>query len=182
VTPAVFLDRDGVLVREIVDKGGVARAPLRMADFHILQEAPALVQRLRTAGFRCVVFTNQPEVARGLLPSAALDEMHRQLRQVTLVDDIRVCPHDDSDNCVCRKPRPGMLLAAARDADIDLSGSYVVGDRWRDIDAGHAVGCYSILIDRPYSQCESADMRVADLAGAVDAIVTRHGATSNGLH
>jgi D-glycero-D-manno-heptose 1,7-bisphosphate phosphatase len=182
VTPAVFLDRDGVLVREIVDDAGVARAPVRVADFHILEDAPSLVQRLQTAGFRCVVFTNQPEVARGLLAPFALDEMHRQLRQVTLVDDIRVCPHDDADNCVCRKPKPGMLLAAAGDADIDLPRSYVVGDRWRDIGAGRAVGCYSILIDRPYSQCDSADLRVADLAGAVDVILARHGATSNGLH
>jgi D-glycero-D-manno-heptose 1,7-bisphosphate phosphatase len=182
MTPAVFLDRDGVLVREIVDEAGVARAPVRVADFHILEDAAALVHRLKTAGFRCVVFTNQPEVARGLLPLLALDEMHRQLRQVTLVDDIRVCPHDDPDNCLCRKPKPGMLLAAARDADIDLSRSYVVGDRWRDIGAGRAVGCYSILIDRPYSQCDSADARVADLAGAVDVIVVRHGATANGLH
>jgi D-glycero-D-manno-heptose 1,7-bisphosphate phosphatase len=182
VTAAVFLDRDGVLVREIVDNAGVARAPLRVANFHILEDASALVQRLHAAGLRCVVFTNQPEVARGLLPVQALDEMHHQLSQATLVDDIRVCPHDDSDNCVCRKPKPGMLLAAARDADIDLSRSYVVGDRWRDIGAGRAVGCYSILIERPYSRCDLADMRVTDLAGAVDVIVARHGATSNGLH
>jgi D-glycero-D-manno-heptose 1,7-bisphosphate phosphatase len=182
MTPAVFLDRDGVLVREIVDDDGVARAPLRVEDFRILEDAPALVQRLHAAGLRCVVFTNQPEVARGLLPPITLEAMHRQLHQRTLVDDIRVCPHDDADNCVCRKPKPGMLLAAARDADIDLSGSYVVGDRWRDIDAGHAVGCYSILIERSYSQCDSADVRVADLAEAVDVIVARYGALANGLH
>jgi D-glycero-D-manno-heptose 1,7-bisphosphate phosphatase len=182
MTPAVFLDRDGVLVKEIVDADGVARAPVRVEDFRILEESPAQVQRLKTAGFRCVVFTNQPEVARGLLPIQVLDEMHRQLRQATLVDDIRVCPHDDPDKCVCRKPKPGMLLAAASDADIDLSRSYVVGDRWRDIGAGRAVGCYSILIDRPYSQCDSADARVADLAGAIDVIVARHGAIANGLH
>jgi D-glycero-D-manno-heptose 1,7-bisphosphate phosphatase len=181
MTPAVFFDRDGVLV-EVLERDGEVRSAVRLDEFHIVTEAPTLVRRLHDAGLRCVVFTNQPEVARGSFSLETLEEMHRQLRQSTLVDDIRVCPHDDADNCACRKPRPGMLLAAARESDIDLAESFVVGDRWRDIDAGHAVGCYSILIDRPYSQCTSADARVADLAGAVEVILARHGAAHDGLH
>jgi len=177
VTSAVFLDRDGVLVREIV-VDGVARAPLRLEDFLILDEAPAQVDRLHRAGFRCVVFTNQPEVAKGLLRLDTLDEMHRRLSDTTSVDEIAVCPHDDSDDCACRKPKPGMLLEAARRAKIDLHESFVVGDRWRDIDAGRAVGCYSILIERPYSACSTADARVSDLSSAVDVILARTGARS----
>ncbi|MBV9325860.1 MAG: HAD-IIIA family hydrolase [Chloroflexi bacterium] len=169
---AVFLDRDGVLVREIV-LDGEARAPLRLEDFFIVDDAASQVERLHQAGFRCVVFTNQPEVARGLLSQPTLDEMHRRLSEATAVDEILVCPHVDSDGCGCRKPRPGMLLEAARRADIDLRDSFVVGDRWRDVDAGRAVGCYSILIDRPYSNCSTADASVPDLTSAVNVILAR---------
>lgn len=172
MTRAAFLDRDGVLVREIV-LAGIARAPLRLDDFEVLPEAGEQVRRLHAAGLRCVVFTNQPEVARGLLSFEVLNEMHRQLRESTGVDEILVCPHDEPDQCTCRKPKPGMLLDAAERAAIQLNQSFVVGDRWRDIDAGRAVGCYSILIDRAYSACETADARVADLTAAVDLIVAR---------
>jgi D-glycero-D-manno-heptose 1,7-bisphosphate phosphatase len=175
MTRAAFLDRDGVLAREIV-LDGVARAPLRLEDFVILEEASEQVDRLHRAGFRCVVFTNQPEVARGLLPPDVLGEMHRRLVDATSVDDVLVCPHDDADGCACRKPKPGMLLEAARRAPITLPESFVVGDRWRDVDAGRAVGCYSILIERPYSDCSTADARVSNLSGAVDLILARIGA------
>ena len=93
------------------------------------------VRRLQAAGLRCIVFTNQPEVARGLLTWDTLDQMHLQLRDATGVDEILVCPHDEPDRCACRKPRPGMLLAAAARAGICLEESVVVGDRSRDINA-----------------------------------------------
>jgi D-glycero-D-manno-heptose 1,7-bisphosphate phosphatase len=172
MTRAVFLDRDGVLVRErVID--GEPLAPTRIEDFFIVDEAPEQVDRLHRAGFLSVVFTNQPEVARGLLPRETLEEMHRRLRQVTAVDDILVCPHVDADGCACRKPLPGMLLEAAQRADIELSASFVIGDRWRDIDAGRAAGCYSILIDRAYSNCTTADASVPDLTSAVDLVLAR---------
>ncbi len=125
-----------------------------------MPEAAAQVQRLRDAGLTCIVFTNQPEVARGLLPTDTLERMHRELRATVPVDDVYVCPHVDGDACDCRKPRPGMLTSAAERWDVRLEQSFVIGDRWRDIDAGRAVGCYTILIDRPYSACETADVRV----------------------
>ena len=129
--------------------------------------------RLKAAGLRPIVFTNQPEVARGTLSPGVLDRMHARLRAAVGIDDILVCGHADRDGCACRKPRPGMLETAARKWEIDLSASFVVGDRWRDIDAGRAVGCYTVLIERPYSECREADVRVADLAAAVDAILAR---------
>jgi D-glycero-D-manno-heptose 1,7-bisphosphate phosphatase len=177
MTRAVFLDRDGVLVREIVIDG-VARAPLRLSDFHIVSDAPDNVGRLHAAGFRCVVFTNQPEVARGLLAWDTLQDMHDSLRASTGVDEILTCPHDEGDGCTCRKPHPGMLLTAARSAGIRLEESFVVGDRWRDIGAGHAAGCYSILIERAYSGAASPDARVDTLAEAVDMILARTEATA----
>lgn len=169
---AAFLDRDGVLV-EILVRNGRAQAAVTLADFRICPEAPGQVARLKAAGLRPIVFTNQPEVARGTLSPVVLDRMHAHLRAAVGVDDILVCGHVDRDGCACRKPRPGMLETAARRWAIDLPASFVVGDRWRDIDAGRAVGCYTVLIERPYSECRDADVRVADLPAAVDAILAR---------
>ena len=169
---AAFLDRDGVLVETLVREGR-AHAAVTLAEFRICPEASAQVARLRAAGLRPIVFTNQPELARGTLSPGVLDRMHARLRAAVGVDDILVCGHLDGDGCGCRKPRPGMLEAAARKWAIDLSASFVVGDRWRDIDAGRAAGCYTVLIERPYSGCRHADARVADLVGAVDAVLGR---------
>ena len=169
---AAFLDRDGVLVETLV-RGGRAHAAVTLAEFRICPDARTQVARLKAAGLRPIVFTNQPEVARGMLSPGVLGRMHAQLRAAVGVDDILVCAHLDGDGCACRKPRPGMLQTAARKWDIDLSASFVVGDRWRDIDAGRAVGCYTVLIERPYSECREADARAADLASAVDAVLAR---------
>ena len=168
----VFLDRDGVLVRTLVRDDRVY-APCREADFHIEAGAGREVRRLRAAGLVPIVFTNQPDVARGALRHDTLERMHARLRAEVPVEDVLVCPHDGDDGCECRKPRPGLLLAAAEKWRLDLSRSFVVGDRWRDVDAGRAVGCYSVLIDRPYSACARADARVATLAEAVDVILAR---------
>jgi D-glycero-D-manno-heptose 1,7-bisphosphate phosphatase len=169
---AVFLDRDGVLVREIVIDGQ-AIAPVNLSAFRLMPEAAAQTQRLRQAGLRCLVFTNQPEVARGILSAETLDAMHRQLREAVPVDEIYVCPHQDADGCVCRKPSIGMLTAGAQDWGVRLDQSFVIGDRWRDVEAGRAAGCFTILIDRPYSACETADARVDTLAEAVDTVLAR---------
>jgi D-glycero-D-manno-heptose 1,7-bisphosphate phosphatase len=167
-----FLDRDGVLVETLVREGR-AHAAVTLEEFRICADARKQVGRLRTAGLRPIVFTNQPEVGRGTLSPATLETMHARLREAVDVDDILVCMHTDREDCDCRKPRPGMLQAAARIWGLDLAASFVVGDRWRDIDAGRAVGCYTVLIERPYSQCRVADARVADLAGAVDAVLAQ---------
>jgi D-glycero-D-manno-heptose 1,7-bisphosphate phosphatase len=169
---AAFLDRDGVLVREIV-RDNQAFAPITMDEFAIYPDARAQVQRLHDAGLVCVVFTNQPEIGRGLLAQETLDEMHVRLRSEVPLDDVLVCPHGQDGICQCRKPLPGMLLEASERWDIDLGESFVIGDRWRDIDAGRAAGCFSILIDRPYSACQLADARVESFAEAVDLILER---------
>jgi len=172
VKRAVFLDRDGVLVREIV-RDGDAFAPTRVEDFALVDEAAEQVDRLRAAGLLCIVFTNQPEVARGLLAPEVLEQMHQALRSSVAVDDIVVCPHVDADGCDCRKPSPGMLRQAAEQWEVDLERSFVVGDRWRDIDAGRAAGCYTVLLERAYSKCTTADACVSTLPEAVDLILAR---------
>ena len=169
---AVFLDRDGVLAEAIV-RDGRAYAPTRVEDFVLVADAGAQVQRLRDAGFLCIVFTNQPERANNLLSQADLDEMHRQMRAAIPLDDVYVCPHDGSTECRCRKPATGMIDDAAERWGIDVAASYVIGDRWRDVDAGRAAGCYSILIERSYSVDAQADARVTTLGEAVDEVL-RH--------
>ena len=103
--------------------------------------------------------------------------MHRLLRELVPVDDIKTCYHTDADSCDCRKPKPGMLLEAAREHDIDLTSSYMVGDRWRDVAAGKAAGCLTIFVDYGYDEPtpESPDQIVADLPQAVDWILRREG-------
>lgn len=171
---AVFLDRDGVLTETLV-RDDRAYAPVTLEDFRLVQGAAAQVARLREAGLRRIVFTNQPELARGTLNLRTLDRMHDILRASVDLDDIIVCPHDPDEGCGCHKPKPGMLHAAAAKWNTDLRRSFVVGDRWRDIEAGRAAGCYTILIERSYSRCETADVRVASLVDAVDVVLARLG-------
>jgi D-glycero-D-manno-heptose 1,7-bisphosphate phosphatase len=148
---AVFLDRDGVINRCEV-RAGKPYAPRRLEDFRLLPGVAAAVRRLREAGFLVIVVTNQPDIGNGFVAADVVDAMHERLRSRVAVDDIRVCPHRQDEGCRCRKPRPGMLLAAARRWKIDLRASYVVGDRDGDIVAGRTVGCYTLLINRHYSE------------------------------
>jgi D-glycero-D-manno-heptose 1,7-bisphosphate phosphatase len=165
---AVFLDRDGVLVRPVNE---LAHGPMTLEDFAILPGIAAPVQRMRDAGFLIVVATNQPGIARGHMSWETLNEMHRMLRSAAPLDDFEVCPHVDADACMCRKPKPGMLLSAAERLGIDLGSSYFIGDTVRDVTAALAAGVTPVLIDWPYNQDLDVRHRVKDLAEAADLIV-----------
>jgi D-glycero-D-manno-heptose 1,7-bisphosphate phosphatase len=170
---AVFLDRDGVLVgaRPV---GATAHGPLSLDEFRILPGIAEPLARLREAGYLLVLVTNQPGVARGQLPWDVLHEMHRRLREVAALDDVRVCPHTDADACACRKPKAGMLLDAARDLEIDLAQSFFIGDTGRDAQAGEAAGVRTILLDYEYNRGVSGVLRVGSLAEAADLILGRN--------
>jgi D-glycero-D-manno-heptose 1,7-bisphosphate phosphatase len=167
---AVFLDRDGVLVRAAPLKDYV-HGPLTLDDFSLFPNLTEPVERLRRAGFLTILTTNQPGIARGQMSWETLREMHRRLREIVPLDDIEVCPHRDSDRCACRKPKPGMLLAAAEKFDIDLAAAYLIGDTHRDLGAALAAGVTPILIDWPYNQGLLAPHRVKDVAEAVRVIL-----------
>jgi D-glycero-D-manno-heptose 1,7-bisphosphate phosphatase len=172
---AVFLDRDGVLTRALV-RDGKAYAPVTPAEMEIDAEAPAALARLKAAGFLLVVVTNQPDVARGITRREDVQRMHATLRAALPLDACFVCYHDDADACGCRKPLPGMLLQAAAAHAIDLARSFLIGDRWRDIDAGAAAGCRTVWIDRGYRERapeHMPDARVDSLRAAADWIVGR---------
>lgn len=154
---AVFLDRDGVLNHAPV-RDGRPQSPATVEEVEILPGVAEACERLRRHGFLMIAVTNQPNVARGIQARETIEEIHRFLRTCIPLDDIRVCFHDDADDCDCRKPKPGMLLAAARDWGIDLSRSFLVGDRWRDIDAGRRAGCRTVLIDHGYAEPRPSEM------------------------
>jgi D-glycero-D-manno-heptose 1,7-bisphosphate phosphatase len=165
--PGVFLDRDGVLNRAVVREGR-PYPPAAPAELEILPGVADACADLRAAGYVLIVITNQPDVARGTQRREVVEAIHDTLRAQVAVDEIRACYHDDADACACRKPAPGALLEAARAWDLDLSASYMVGDRWRDIEAGRRAGCRTILVDNDYAERQAAapDRRVRSLAEA----------------
>jgi D-glycero-D-manno-heptose 1,7-bisphosphate phosphatase len=174
VLRAVFLDRDGVINRAIV-RDRRPFPPATETELEVLPGVPGALARLRQAGFRLVVVTNQPDVARGTQRREVVDRMHARLASLLPIDEFRVCDHDDGDGCECRKPKPGLLEAAARDAGISLRDSFMVGDRWRDVDAGRRAGCTTIFVDRDYDEQrpDRPDAIVRSLPEAADWILSR---------
>jgi transaldolase len=171
---AVFLDRDGVLNRATVSRG--VPHPPSGADLEVLPGVAEACTRLRDAGYLLIVVTNQPDVARGTSSHAAVDALNRSLLQRLPLDDVLVCPHDDGDACGCRKPREGLLLEAARTWGIDLRRSVMVGDRWRDVEAGRRAGCATVFVDHGYAERspQSPDLVVRQLVEAVPWILDSH--------
>ncbi len=171
--PAVFLDRDGVLnAAEVSD--GKPLAPTSVDRLRVLPRVAEACVLLRAAGYFLIIVTNQPDLARGLQTAAAIEDIHSAIAQQLPIDDIRMCPHDDADNCTCRKPLPGLLLSSAADHHLDLSRSYMVGDRWRDVEAGHRAGCATVLIRNHYNerQAEGPDKVANDLYEAAQWILS----------
>lgn len=171
---AVFLDRDGVINRALV-RDGKPYPPARIEDFEILEGVPQACARLKAAGLVLVVATNQPDVGRGTLARETVEAMHAQLCRLLPIDRVEVCYDSGREDppSEFRKPRPGMLHRAARELGIDLARSFMVGDRWRDIDCGHAAGCTTFLIDSGYDEPlrQLPDFRVKNLGEAADQIL-----------
>jgi D-glycero-D-manno-heptose 1,7-bisphosphate phosphatase len=174
--PAVLLDRDGVLNRVFV-RGGVTHPPMHPGEFEFLPGVAEAVGRLAAAGFALVVVTNQPDVARGTQTRAGVEALNDRVRQALPVLDVLTCFHDSGDDCACRKPRPGLVLEAAARWGLDLAASFLVGDRWSDVEAGRAAGCTAVLVETPWSGRERCrpDHCVRDLPEAADWILRRTG-------
>jgi len=169
---AVFLDRDGVINRAVV-RGGKPFPPAGLGELEILPDVREALDQLKAAGFVLVVVSNQPDVARGTTARETVEAINAKLAESLPLDDFRMCYHDDADGCDCRKPRPGLLLTAARDHGVNLGASFMVGDRWRDIEAGRSAGCTTLFIDYGYDepQPEACDYRVKSLVEAAQIIL-----------
>ena len=167
---AVFLDRDGVLVKPTI-RNGYAYGPMSLEEFELLPQIAEPVSRIRAAGYLAVLATNQPGISRGALHWDTLNEMHRRLQAVVPLDAVYVCPHTDQDACECRKPKAGMLRDAAGTLGIDLAASYFIGDTDRDVAAAMAAGVTPVLLHTNYNQSVATRWRVRDLSAAADLIV-----------
>lgn len=169
---AVFFDRDGVL-NDVIYRDGRAVSPRSRAQLNLVHDAAAAADRLRRAGMHVFAVTNQPDVARGYMTAALAEAMTRDVARTVRLHDYRICPHDDADRCDCRKPRPGMIADLAGAWRIELGGSFVVGDTDRDVGAGRAAGCTTVLLRRPYNEEVEADIVVESVTEAAQAILER---------
>ena len=169
---AVFLDRDGVLSRTNVINGK-SYAPRTISEFKLLPGVKKSVDKLKEVGYLVIVVTNQPDIGNGLINENIVEMMHKKLSKKTNITKIYVCPHKQQENCVCRKPNPGMLLEAAFEFGIDLGKSFMVGDRASDIEAGVKAGCSAIFLNRHYSEPlpQKQICTVSSLLKAVDYIL-----------
>ena len=172
--PAVFLDRDGVINRAL-ERDGKPYPPTSLAEFEILPGVPEACAKLKQAGFLLVVATNQPDVGRGTLAQSVVETIHAHMCKLLPIDRVEVCYHPGkgASDCDCRKPKPGLLLRAARELGIDLAQSWMVGDRWRDVDCGHTAGCRTVFIDYGYAEVlrQLPDFRAKNLTEAAQVIL-----------
>jgi D-glycero-D-manno-heptose 1,7-bisphosphate phosphatase len=172
----VFLDRDGVLNRPVV-RDGLPFPPANANEFELYPDVVEGCRQLKEAGFLLIVVTNQPDVGRAMQTRESVEAMHARLRTaVPSLDAIEVCYHAgerNDDPCDCRKPKPGMLLRAAAGHDVDLKRSFLIGDRWRDVDCAHAAGCRSIFVDHGYRETlrQKPDFTVASFSEAVATVL-----------
>jgi D-glycero-D-manno-heptose 1,7-bisphosphate phosphatase len=173
--PAVFLDRDGILNRAVV-RDGKPYPPAKLEDVEILPDSITALQQLHAAGYILIGITNQPDVARGTQSRKVVESINGMIQSRLPVLEIFVCYHDNNDHCDCRKPRPGLILQAAEKHGLDLSQSWMVGDRWKDIAAGHNAGLKTIFVDYSYTETYEGippDFTVKDILFLPDIILRR---------
>ena len=165
------------MINEAIVKEGKPYPPEGFENLRILPGVSEALEKLRQKSFLNLVVTNQPDVARGKMHKQAVDVIHERLVSELALDAIYTCWHDDKDNCNCRKPKPGLLEQAAREHLVDLTGSYMVGDRWRDVEAGKAAGCRTIFLNYGYAESkpEHSDFICHSLREAVAWIESREG-------
>jgi len=174
MTKAIFLDRDGVLnVAPVRD--GKPLSPMDVAEVIIPADVPVALAKLRQSGFRLIMVTNQPNIVRGVQSREAVYAINQYLQDRLELDAVEICEHDDTDNCDCRKPKPGMLLRAAARDNITLAASFLLGDRWRDIEAGRRAGCRTILVGDGYGEVfpSPPDAKVSMLSEAAEWILAQ---------
>jgi len=167
-TPAVFLDRDGVL-NHIVWRHGKPSSPHKFSEFMIVHDSQETLKQLKQLGYLRIVITNQPDYRRGLVSKQVIESMHTYLMENLELNAIYTCFHDNQDHCLCRKPKPGAIFQAAIDHQIDLCQSYMIGDREVDIQAGQRAGCKTIWLDNGYDKAD-ATHHITQLYEAVSII------------
>jgi D-glycero-D-manno-heptose 1,7-bisphosphate phosphatase len=169
---AIFLDRDGVLNRAVV-RAGKPYPPADVAQTEILPGVAEALAQLRAVGFVLIVVSNQPDVARGTTARATVEAINAYLGSLLPVDRFIMC-YEDGENAFCKKPNPGMLLAGAQEFNVDLSQSFMIGDRWRDVEAGIAAGCRTVFINCGYAEKQPTtyDFQASSLLDAATLVLS----------
>jgi histidinol-phosphate phosphatase family protein len=166
----VFIERDGVLNKVRIDRQQQV-SPVTLPEFQINKDTLPHLKKLKAAGMKVIVTTNQPGVSRGYLSRRELDLMHNMLLRTLPIDDIFLCPHDESDRCPCRKPKAGLFGEARFKWQLDMDRSFIISDKWQDAEAARACGCTSILLNSPWVGTVHHDFVVPNLSAAVDKIL-----------
>lgn len=149
---AIFLDRDGVINNTII-VNKKPYPPTRMGEIHVIDGIKDLIKMWHDKGYLVIVITNQPDIGRNVVNVRTVNKINNFLKYEVLFDDLFMCPHRDRDNCECRKPKTGLFRKASDKYGIDFKESYMIGDRWKDIDAGKRIGCKNLIfIDYNYEE------------------------------
>ena len=147
----VFLDRDGILNHPVM-RGGNPFPPPDLAAVKLYSGVKERLSEIQRSGFKLALVTNQPDVARGKTSAGEVEKINKFIKEIYRLDLVETCVHDDSDRCLCRKPKPGLLNIAGKKLNSDFAQSYMVGDRWKDVEAGRLAGCRTIFVNRNYSE------------------------------
>ena len=170
---AVFLDRDGIINQVVYhDDINKPSSPWKMEEFKLIDGIKKHLDELKKNGFLIFIISNQPDIKRGNVDKETAEKINKILYEKFPIDDIMVCPHDDLDNCSCRKPKPGMIIELSKKWNVDIKKSFLIGDSWKDIGAGKNAGVKSILIDKSYNQEVESEHRVENLKSAIELIKT----------
>ena len=169
---AVFLDRDGVLLRpKIINEK--AYAIRKIKDFKLLPGVTKSIKKIRRYGFLVFVVTNQPDIRNNLVTENLVNRIHKKIKTKLKIDDFAICPHRQNEGCYCRKPNPGMILNLAKKYRINLKKSFMIGDRESDIKAGERANCRTIFINNNYNERKPKNQEATfdSLMLAVDYII-----------
>ncbi len=171
---AVFLDRDGVINEVVFHNSEKPSSPWNFNEFKLIKGVKEPLEALAKIGYLLFVISNQPDISRGFVEKGTTEKISRIIYDKYPVKEIIVCPHDDHHNCNCRKPKPGMILELSKKYDVDLKKSFLIGDNWKDTEAGEKAGCTTILLDKTYNKSVESDYRTENLNTAVKLIKSIH--------
>ena len=170
INKAIFLDRDGVINEVIFRGSNKPIAPWSLKDVILIPGIKNPIDKLCNMGFLLFVVSSQPDISKGHLKLHTVKKMNEIILDKFPIKEVSICPHEDRHNCLCRKPKPGMLIDLSKKWAVDLNSSFLIGDNWKDIYAGKAAGCKTILLDRQYNSSVEADFHINDLSEAVSII------------
>lgn len=171
---AVFLDRDGIINEVVYHGSNKPSSPWKFEEFKLIPGIKKPLEELVQMGYLIFIISNQPDISRGFIKNGTTEKINNVISERFPITEIRVCPHDDHHNCKCRKPKPGMILELCKKWNVDPSKSFMIGDNWKDIEAGKSAGCTCILLDKNYNKSVNIKHRVKNLKEAVKLIKMRN--------